>query len=140
MSNARQKWAEANAAVKAIEAERNALLEPTEERYRAAREALDEIEDELGEFIGKCISCEAPIFDGDPYEADISGDILYCKNDAHTWADFQQHPDGFVDADETCYTAETAKPVIDEHLAAGGSLDEPFCLLQPIRKRGADNE
>lgn len=129
MSDLRQEWIAANAAVEAIEAERAALLKPTDDRYKAALEARYDIEAETGEVIGRCESCMTPIFDGDPYEVDLSGDVMTCVEDSHSLADMLAHPDWFVDADENPHTPESAKAFVDAHLAAGGSLDDkPFLI------------
>jgi hypothetical protein len=129
MSEAKTKWIAANAAVEAIEAERAALLKPTDDRYNAALEVRDEIEEETGEMIGRCESCMVPIFDGDLYEVDLSGDVMTCVEDSHSLADILAHPDAFVDADENPHTPESAKAFVDARLSEGMTLaDKPFLI------------
>lgn len=131
MSDAKQRWAAAHAAVAAIEAERAELLKPSDARYRAALDELQEIEDEAGEFIAKCETCGTPIFDDDAYEVDVDGGIYACEAHASTWADLLAHPDSFLDPDDNYHTPESAKALVDAHLAAGGALtDTPF-LTRP---------
>lgn len=120
----KEEWRAAKAEVEAIEKEREALLAPTNERYDAARDRLELIEEECGEFLGHCEGCLAPIFEGDRYSYDRMGGTTLCDDCSPTWHDLLRDPESFYDSDDVYYTAETAKTAADAHLAAGGSLDD----------------
>lgn len=117
-------WKAAKAEVEAIERERDALLAPTKERYDAARDRLELIEDECGELLGRCEGCSEPIFEGDRYSYDRMGGVILCEDCSPDWHDLLREPESFYDGDDVYYTAETAKTAADAHLAAGGSLDD----------------
>jgi len=120
----REEWKVAKAAVDAIEKEREALLAPTKERYDAALEQLDLIEESLPEHLGRCEGCDEPIWEGDRYAYGNEDCIYLCENCAPSWGDMLVNPDQFVDAEGEYHTPETAKAAVDAHLAAGGSLDD----------------
>lgn len=120
----RDDWKAANLALAAIDAERAALLAPTEERRRAARARLYAIEEEIGDYLGSCENCEEPIFEGEPYHN--ATDVLFCKRCTPTYADMLDNPESYwIDKDEDLHhTPETAKAAVDAHIAAGGSITD----------------
>lgn len=120
----KEDWKAAKAEVEAIEKEREALLAPTKERYDAACDRLEMIEDELPELVGRCEGCCEPIWEGDRYASDSENGIVLCEPCAPSWGDMLKNPDHFYDADGEYHTAESAKAACDAHLAAGGSLDD----------------
>ena len=65
----KEDWKRAKAEVEAIEKEREDLLAPTKERYDAACDKLEIIQDECGDLIGTCVGCTDPIFEGDEYHS-----------------------------------------------------------------------
>lgn len=117
-------WLQAKAEVDAIEKERSALLQPTKDRYEAAYNRLETIEDASPERIGRCEGCDMPIWEGERYAYGSEDGIYLCEQCAPSWADMLANPAYFVDADGEFHTAETAKAAVDAHLAAGGSLDD----------------
>lgn len=120
----REEWKAAKAEVEAIEAERRALLAPTEARYLAAEARLEDIEGDLPEFIGRCEGCTEPVWEGDLHSYDSENGLVFCEECSPTWRDMQNEPENFYNGDGIYYTAETVKPVIEAHLAKGGSLDD----------------
>ena len=92
----KEDWKRAKAEVEAIQKERDALLAPTKERYDAARDRLEMIEDECPEIIGRCEGCSEPIFDGEPHSG---GDDPLCEECAPTYADMLERPDCFTESD-----------------------------------------
>lgn len=120
----KQDWLAAKAALDAIEAERDALLAPTQERYMAAMERLDDIEGASGEFITYCAGCVEPLFDGD--KTHNGGDVTLCEKCAPTYGDMLAEPEHFVDGDEEPLTPEAAKAIVDAHLEDGGALTDPM--------------
>jgi hypothetical protein len=117
-------WKAAKAAVEAIEKEREALLAPTKERYDAACDRLEMIEDECPERIGRCEGCDEPIWEGDRYACGNEDCIYLCEDCAPSWGDMLANPDQFYDDEGEYHTAETVKAAVDAHLAAGGSLED----------------
>ena len=74
---------------------------------------------------GACEGCSAAIRDGDAYTHDWDSGVYLCAKCSPTWQDFQDHPENFWRGDEgEHHTAETARPHIEAHLAAGGSLSD----------------
>lgn len=120
----KEDWKRAKAEVDAIEKERAALLAPTMERYDAARDRLEIIEDECGELLDRCEGCSEPIFEGDRYSYDRMGGVRMCEDCSPNWHDLLRDPENFYDGNDVYYTAETAKAAADAHVAAGGSLDD----------------
>lgn len=122
-------WKAAKAEVEAIEKEREALLAPTKERYDAARDRLELIEEELPEFVGRCEGCTEPIWEGERYAYDSEGGVFMCEECAPSWGDMLKNPEHFYDAEGEYHTAETARAAVDAYLAAGGSLDDKMVSL-----------
>lgn len=120
----KEEWKVAKAAVEAIEKEREALLLPTKERYDAACDRLEMIEDECPERVGRCEGCDEPIWEGERYAYDSENAIYLCEPCAPSWGDMLANPDHFYDAEGECHTPETAKAAVDVHLAAGGNLTD----------------
>lgn len=120
----REEWKAAKAAVDAIEKERAVLLAPTDERYRAAQDRLEQVEDECGDLLGRCEGCSDPIFEGDRHSHDRMSGIILCEGCSPTWHDLLREPESFYNGEDVYYTAETAKAAADAHVAAGGSLDD----------------
>lgn len=117
-------WKEAKAAVEAIEAERAALLEPIRERYDAACERLEMIEDDCPELVGRCEGCMDPIWEGERYAYDNENGVHICEECAPSWGDMLANPEQFHDDECEPFTPERAKAAVDAHLAAGGSLTD----------------
>lgn len=118
----KEAWKAAREALDIIEDERRALLEPTRERLEEAQERLTVIEETCGSFIGYC-ECGEPIFEGERYH--VGSDVYLCEPCAPAYADMLASPQNFrgLDDDETM-TPDEAKAIVDAHLAAGGSLDD----------------
>jgi hypothetical protein len=131
----KEAWKAARKALNEIEAERGALtaplreefaarikelLDPTEERYRAAAEHFDQVQGKTGEPLGHCEGCDEPIFEGEPYHA---GDDIFglCAACAPTYEDVLANPENFKGADDEPMTAEEAKAIFDEHIGGGGA-------------------
>lgn len=117
-------WKAAKAEVEAIEAERAALLAPTQERYDAACDRLELIEEECPERVGVCEGCSEPIWRGDRYSSDPDSGVCLCEECAPSWGDMIDSPDYFRDDDGEPMTPEKAKALCDAHVAAGGSLTD----------------
>lgn len=117
-------WKAAKAAVEEIEKERDSLLLTTKERYDAALERLEEIQENCGELRGRCEGCAEPIFEGDRHSYDRMSGVILCVDCSPDWHDLLREPENFYDAEDVYYTAETARAAADVHLAAGGSLDD----------------
>lgn len=86
----KEKYVAACKAVGAIEAERAALVAPTEARFNAANEALLEAEEALeenGYFVGRCDTCGTFLFEGDRGFRYSDDDIFECAEHAPTVAD-----------------------------------------------------
>jgi len=138
MSDQRKEWIEAYRMLDAIRAEREAVIKAAlaaagdlDQRYRAAIERMEEIADALPEHHGDCLGCSAPIFEGDAYSPDVSGDIL-CEECSPTYADMVASPGHFMHVDDegedAPMTAEQARAIADAHVAAGGSLDDKMVI------------
>lgn len=117
----KEDWLKAKAEVAAIEREREALLLPTKERYDAACERLELIEDECPEIVGRCEGCMNPIFEGERHSG---GENPLCEECSPTWAQMLADPSYFEDREGEPITAEKAKAMCDAHVAAGGSLED----------------
>lgn len=117
----KEEWKAAKAEVEAIQKERGALLEPTNERYDAACERLEQVEESCPELVGHCEGCSEPIWEGDRYQ---SGDVYLCEKCAPSYADMLADPASFYNSDDEEMSADQAKAICDAHLAAGGSLDD----------------
>lgn len=120
----REAWKAAKAELEAIEAERAALLAPTNERYDAACDRLEIVEDSLPDRVGRCEGCDEPIWEGERYAYGSEDCIYLCEQCAPSWGDMLANPSHFVDDDGEYHTAETAKAAVDAHVAGGGSLDD----------------
>lgn len=120
----KEEWKAAKAEVEAIEKERDALLAPTMERYGAALDRLEMIEEDCPEVYGRCEGCDEPIWEGDRYAYDSNNSIYLCEPCAPSWGDMLKNPDHFYDAEGEYHSAESAKAACDAHVAAGGSLDD----------------
>ena len=78
----------------------------------------------LADDVGHCLFCSAAIPEGalrcyDP----VNGEEA-CEACAPTYGEMLAEPEHFLNGDEDYHTAETAKAVVDAHLAAGGSLED----------------
>lgn len=84
----RQRFTAAEIALKEIEGERKALVAPTEARYDAALQELEDAEEGIeGVKVGRCETCDRVLFSGDRgycYGDDL---ILECEDHAPTVAD-----------------------------------------------------
>lgn len=117
-------WMAAKAEVEAIEKERDALLATTKERYDAACDRLELIEEDCPELVGRCEGCMKPIWHGERYHSDPENGIVLDEECAPSWADMLANPEHFRDDEGDNMTPEVAKTLVDAHLAAGGSLDD----------------
>lgn len=126
--NSKQEWLQARSELDAIEKERDALLEPTNDGYEAAREKLALVEDECGELIGRCEGCESPVFDGDKYFPCVDIVIL-CEACAPTYDMLLIERDFFVDSDEEPLSPERCREIFDAHIAAGGKPDDSMARV-----------
>jgi hypothetical protein len=119
----REAWKTAKAELDAIEAERAALVAPTDDRYHAAMQRLDDVETDCGTFIGHC-ECGEPIFEGDRYHR--GSDVYLCEPCAPAYADMLAHPESFAGSDDDGQpmTADEAKAIVDAHVAGGGSVED----------------
>lgn len=115
-------WKTARAELDAIIDERTALLAPTKERYETALEKIELIEVELGVHIGWCEGCGHPLFESDRYHN--GSDVYLCETCAPSYADMVERPDSFRNVDDEPMTAEEADVLAQDHLAAGGSLED----------------
>ena len=129
MTYTKEDWKKAKAEVETIRDERYALLKPTNARYDDALAKLAAIEEAIGCVICCCEGCLMPIVDGEPHL--VIDDGWLCKECAPTWQDLQDSPDLFenVDASDSDtgivhHTPETAKQLIEDHLAAGGKMTD----------------
>lgn len=121
MSYTREDWVKAKADLDAIEAERHELLAPTIDRFCAAQERLEEVEDNLGGFVAMCEGCATAIFEGDKYHV---ADVYLCEPCAPSYQDMIDHPDHFEDADGEQMTRELAQTLGAAHVSAGGCLSD----------------
>lgn len=117
-------WMAANAEVEAIEKEHQRLLASTTERYEAACDRLELIEEDCPELIGRCEGCRKPIWQGERYHSDPESGVILDEQCAPSWADMLANPDHFRDDEGEPMTAEAARALCDTHLATGGSLDD----------------
>lgn len=117
-------WQAAKAAVVEIEKEREALLATTKDRYDAACDHLELIEEACPERVGRCEGCAEPIWQGDRYAYDSTNAVWLCEPCAPEWGEMLENPDHFVGHDGEYLTAEQAKAMVDAHLAAGGKLTD----------------
>lgn len=113
----RAAWKTADAALSTINAEREALLEPTRERHDAALARLAEAEELIGEPVATCEGCAEPIFEGEPM---CSGDTPTCLECSPTYAALLDPDAGFTGADDEPLTIEACRALYDGHIAAGG--------------------
>lgn len=120
----KEEWKAAKAEVEAIEKEREALLASTTERYDAACDRLEMIEEACPERVGRCEGCDEPIWEGERYAYGSDDGIYLCEDCAPSWGEMLANPEYFIDADGEPHTAESAKAACDAHLADGGSLDD----------------
>lgn len=124
----RKKWITARDALVEIELERRALVALTEDRFKAATERFDQIEEEMGEPAWTCIGCNAPIFTGDQFQSNMDEDPS-CPACSVTYADLQKDPDYWISSETLELVAkEEIDAKVAEHLAAGGSLTDPAFL------------
>lgn len=114
----RKTWLEAANMVEAIDAEREALLAPTRERYREAQARLDEAEERCGGYVCTCEACGRPVFEGEPH---LGGETPLCGECAPTYADLLEADAPFVDAEGELLTPEARQSQYDAHIAAGGA-------------------
>tara|TARA_R110002073_G_scaffold120601_2_gene262684 strand:+ start:19363 stop:19788 length:426 start_codon:yes stop_codon:yes gene_type:complete len=106
---------------------------------KSAQNLLDEIGDGLPDTVGSCEGCLTLVFEDDPHSYDTEGGIILCEECTPTWADMLAEPDSFyryIDDDAVHFTAESARIYVDEHLAAGGSLEDRFGLIMPETESG----
>lgn len=125
----KEAWLAANAELEAIEAERAALLAPTNARYEAAQEKIDKIEEESGEHVGVCEGCLTHLWAGDRYSYDSVNGMRFCEACTPSYEDMLADPTSFYDADEEYMTAETAKACVEAHVAAGGKVTDKVGIL-----------
>ena len=119
----REAWKAAYAALSAIEKEREALLAPTDAIYAAAQAELAEIEEKTGNWLGNCVACAEPVFEGEPYHH--GAEEIQCQECAPTYQDMLTSPQFFVSFETDDHmTPEQAKEVVDAHVAAGGLLTD----------------
>ena len=125
----KQAYLAAEQVVADIEAERHELTKHTDKRYARAKAKLDRIEQSLGVLITKCEGCGTPLFEREKWFPTLDGCDL-CVECAPNYKDMLEAPQIFVNMDlddGSCvimHTAESVKPLIDAHIAAGGSLDD----------------
>jgi hypothetical protein len=122
MTESRLEWKDARAALDAIEVEREALLEPTKERFGAAIDRLDLAELATGTHIGFCEGCSQPIFEGDSYHS--GEDVYLCAACSPSYADMVAHPKSFRGENDEPMSQAEADGIAQAHAAAGGSLDD----------------
>jgi hypothetical protein len=122
----RAAWKAAEAGVIVIEAERATLLEPTNERFDAAKAQLDEIEERTG-MPTTCEGCGEPIFPGDKHMPGDDGDL--CYGCAPTYADLLTSPGSFTNADELPMTPDQARALYDAHIAGGGKPEDSMAEI-----------
>jgi hypothetical protein len=89
--------------------------------------------------IGRCEGCENAIRRGERHSYDRMNGISLCEGCTPTYGDMLNMPESFYSADDEYHTIESAKAVVDAHLAAGGSLDDKVGLVEPDPVYGADN-
>lgn len=120
-------WMAAKAELDAIEEERNELLKPTNDRYCAAQERLELIEDECGELLDHCGGCGKPIFDGEKV-FDHDDGPSFCEECAPTYAEMLSDPSRWFsyddDGEQVPMTPERAQAICNEHISSGGALTD----------------
>lgn len=115
----KQRWREASALVDQIDDERTKLLEPTEQRWIAALDALEAVNAECnGHDHLRCDGCSAPIFEDDAY---FGGNSPLCETCSPTYQDLLGDHEAFIDGDGNPATPEQCRAWYDEHIAAGGA-------------------
>lgn len=88
---------------------------------------IEEIEQDLPEYIGHCENCGDTILDGEKYH--VGDDCRICHDCAPDFGDLQASPSSFMaycedsGADEP-HTPESVAKIIEAHLAAGGKLTD----------------
>lgn len=123
MSHTRQDWLSAQESIAAIEAERKKLLAPTDDRYRAACERLEEIEEDLPEMMSRCEGCSDPIFDDDPHMGESESGIFTCKDCSPTWQDMlDSHSDWNSNTTGEPMTRAEAEAWAKSYTDKGGDL------------------
>ncbi|WP_420578814.1 hypothetical protein [Oceaniradius stylonematis] len=81
----------------------------------------------------RCEGCGRPISNGEPYHSDWENGIALCEECAPTWQDFKDEPGLFFSpAMDQHHTSETAKPLIDAHIAAGGAMTDKIGLVSDV--------
>ena len=111
--------AKADAAYVAAQPQRSAL-EAVEKPWHAICNEIDELLG--GPLPDACEGCDEPIFEGDPRAG--ADDGVLCINCAPTYADILADPGHFRNADDDPMSADEARAVCDQHVAAGGSLED----------------
>lgn len=107
-------------------------VDDAENRLRTAEEALERFEKECTVLIGMCEFCGEDIWEGDRFNRRANpsgGRIFECWECVYSYRqlltkvsqDWAERPET-MDADDL--TVEDAQKIIDDHLAAGGSLDD----------------
>lgn len=117
-------WIAAKAELDAIETERAALLAPTEERYRAAQEKIELIEEDSPDRVGTCEGCLKVVWEVEPYSYDSENAVTLCEECSPSYQDMLDDPSSFYGDDEEYLTPEQAKAIVDAHVAAGGKLSD----------------
>ena len=109
-----------------------ALMAP----YRAALEAVENLREQLetlmeqeGSMLGKCIGCDAPLFEGDKGFRYTEGELA-CEDCASTWQEWKEEAeetlaDEFADEEHKASAASLLKRCAD-HAASGGSLSDKW--------------
>lgn len=124
----KRRWREASALVDQLDEERTKLLEPTEQRWLTALDALESLDRECNQFDHlRCDGCTAPIFDDDP---SFGGNSILCERCSPTYQDLLDHPDGFIDDIGDPATPEQCRRWYDEHIAAGGSPSDSMARVE----------
>lgn len=121
----RAAWTAAKAALDAVEAERAALLKPTDERYLTAIEAVEDAEDAC-QPVSRCEGCGEPIFVGDLM---LAGETDLCGDCSPTIEDLLKNPESFADAEGEPLTAAAAKAWFDQHIAVGGKPTDSMATV-----------
>jgi len=125
MAYTKEDWKRVNDAVAAIEAEREALLEPTKARYDAAcreREDILDVLSDQGDYVGQCEDCMEPIFSNEKYDC---GEVCLCEKCAPTFEDMQKRPSDFVSLQTgDPLTQAEADSIVAAHLASGGKITD----------------
>ena len=128
----RAEWKAARSAVQKTEAKRELAILPFKEEYEVRLERLEAIESVIGEQVGPCEGCGEPIFEDEPYNVGVDGNL--CRQCAPTYRDIRDNPGSFYDHGEGPMTGEQAAEVVRAHLAKGGLLDDPILHFLPDEK------